>query len=169
MKKPTEKEMIADPVVAAHATSLWQQTLALCTETNRHELGCWIQLDTATDTYCFTATTNGPPTPNEAVSTINLLPIELDSPWFPKIHHGSAVYTVASLHTHTPATYITFPKRPVGPSGNDKTASGELRYPGLVFDFDEDPNDPGFIHTGHPTNAPAHLYPTGECPRRDYQ
>lgn len=65
MKETTEEEMIADPVVAAHATNLWEQALSLCTETNRHEVGCWILLDTSTDTYCFTTTTNGPPTPND--------------------------------------------------------------------------------------------------------
>ena len=28
---PSETEMMADPVIQAHATNLWAQTLALCT------------------------------------------------------------------------------------------------------------------------------------------
>lgn len=170
---PSEEEMIADPLVAARATNLWAQTLALCTETNRHEVGCWIRLDTSTDTYCFTATTNGPPTPNNAVSSIDLRPLEPDSPTLPTLQEQTAVYTVASLHTHTPATYATEPTRPIGPSSADESASRQLKLPGLVCDYDaslppdhDAPN--GRIPTGHPTNANWSVFPTGVQPRRGY-
>jgi len=126
---PSESEMMADPVVQTHATNLWAQTLALCTETNRHEVGCWILLDTATDTYCFTATTNGPPTPNDWESRIDLGNPPFDEPLFPRLQHGAAVYTVSSLHTHTPTTYRD-PDDPriVGPSPSDRTNAAAFRF-----------------------------------------
>ncbi|MBQ6926451.1 MAG: hypothetical protein IJQ73_17585, partial [Kiritimatiellae bacterium] len=163
---PSETEMMADPVIQAHATNLWAQTLALCTPTNRQEVGCWILLDTATDTYSFTATTNGPPTPNDEDSNINLLPVPSDTPLFPRLTNGSAIYSVASFHTHTPSTYRTGIPRIVGPSTSDTNASTTLSLPGLVLDYIENAETPGKIPIGHPMNAPAQLYPTSVCPRR---
>ena len=156
-----------DPVVAAHATNLWEQTLALCTPTSRRELGCWIQLDTATDTYLFTTTTNGPPTPNNQNSDIDLGNPPFDEPLFPRLQHGSAVYTVASLHTHTPTTYRD-PGDPriVGPSPNDRTNAAAFHIPGLVCDYEESPLTPNCIPMGHPKLAPVHLYPTEMFQRR---
>ena len=160
---------MADPVIQAHATNLWAQTLALCTPTNRQEVGCWILLNTATDTYSFTATTNGPPTPNNLESNIHLLPLPFDSPLFPNLTNGSATYTVASFHTHTPTTYQSGDPRLVGPSPADGNASTTLSMPGLVYDFVENTETPGEIPAGHPINAPAQLYPTVVCPRRTRQ
>lgn len=96
---------------------------------------------------------------------------EPDSPLFPNILHGSAVYTVASLHTHTPTINVSFPERPVGPSGGDENASDALGIPSLVFDYvatipPNSENKYGSILSGHPTNAPAKLYPTAIHPRR---
>ena len=163
---PSETEMMADPVIQAHAANLWAQTLALCTPTNRHEVGCWILLNTATDTYSFSATTNGPPTPNDQTSTIYLLPVPPDSPLFPRLTNRTAIYTVASFHTHSPTTYQPHGQRIVGPSPFDTNASETLSVPGLVFDYVENPETPGEIPAGHPMNAPAQLYPTLVCPRR---
>ena len=36
---PSETEMMADPVIQAHAANLWAQTLALCTPTNGIPMG----------------------------------------------------------------------------------------------------------------------------------
>jgi hypothetical protein len=163
---PSETEMMADLVIQAHATNLWAQTLALCTPTNRQEVGCWILLNTATDTYSFTATTNGPPTPNHIDSGIALGLPPPDTPLFPNLQDGAAVYTVSSFHTHTPTTYRLGIPRIVGPSPSDTNASTNLATPGLVFDYIENAETPGKIPIGHPMNAPARLYPTSVCPRR---
>ena len=163
---PSETEMMADPVIQAHAANLWAQTLALCTPTNRHEVGCWILLNTATDTYSFSATTNGPPTPNNRTSGINLLPIPLDIPVFPNLANDSATYTVASFHTHTPMTYVVGDSRKAGPSANDINISSTLQLPGLVYDYDGNDDQPPMIPIGHPKQESAHLYPTEACPRR---
>ena len=166
---PSETEMMADPAIQAHAANLWTQTLALCTPTNRHEVGCWILLNTATDTYSFTVTTNGPPTPNNEDSIINLLPLPSDVPLHPNITNGAATYTVASFHTHTPSTYVSGRPRIVGASPADTNASETLLVPGLVYDYVENSETPGEIPAGHPMNAPAQLYPTVVCPRRTRQ
>ena len=67
---PSESEMLADPDIAAHAADIWAEMLRHCTPTSRLEIGCWIQLDTSTDTYLFTTNRYGPATPNNAVSSI---------------------------------------------------------------------------------------------------
>ena len=144
-----------------------------CTPTSRCEVGCWIQLDTATDTYLFTTNQCGPTPPNNAVSSINLLPCEPDSPARPTLLDQSAVYTVASLHAHTPATYITQPNRPVGPSGADTNASHSLCMPGLACDYEAtlppDKHAPnGRIPAGHSTNALWRVFPTVIQPRRNH-
>ena len=167
---PSEAEMMADPVIQAHATNLWAQTLALCTPTNRQEVGCWILLNTATDTYSFTATTNGPPTPNDRDSDIGLGPLPSDIPIFPNLNHGAAVYTVSSFHTHTPTTYrISGDPRVAGPSPRDKYNSTTLHMPGLVYDYVPPSNVTNGIPMGYPKDAPAQLSPTEVCPRRPHQ
>ena len=164
---PSETEMMADPVIQAHATNLWAQTLALCTPTNRHEVGCWIRLDTSTGTYSFMDTIIGPPTPNNDNSYILLGTPPIDSPLFPNLQHGSAVYTVSALHTHTPTTYRD-PGDPriAGPSQDDQQTSHSLQMPCIVFDYEKPNNMTNGIPMGHPLNAPARLYPTEICPRR---
>ncbi len=167
---PSEAEMMADPVIQAHATNLWAQTLALCTPTNRQEVGCWILLNTATDTYSFTATTNGPPTPNDRDSDIGLGPLPSDIPIFPNLNHGAAVYTVSSFHTHTPTTYrISGDPRVAGPSPRDKYNSTTLHMPGLVYDYAPPSNVTNGIPMGYPKDAPAQLSPTEVCPRKPHQ
>lgn len=150
---------------------LWSgAALTLCTETNRHEVGCWIQLDTSTDTYCFTATTNGPPTPNDSDSSIDIGNPPFDEPLFPRLQHGSAIYTVASFHTHTPTTYRdTGDPRIIGPAPNDRANASAFHMPGLVYDYEESLLTPGHIPMGHPKLAPAHLYPTEAFQRRPHQ
>ena len=164
---PSEEEMIADPSIVGHTSNLWTQTLALCTETIRHEVGCWILLDTSTDTYSFTTTTNGPPTPNDRDSSIDLGNAPMDIPAFPSLQHGAAVCTVASFHTHTPTTYRD-PGDPriVGASPNDKTNAVTFRMPGIVYDYEESSQTPGCIPMGHPKLAPASPYPTEVFHRR---
>ena len=159
-------QMMADHAIQSHAVSLWAQTLALCTETNRHEVGCWIRLDTATGAYSFTPMVIGDPTPNDQASNINLLPLPVDSPLFPRLSSGSAVYTVASLHTHTPTTYRSGNPRIAGPSTADENASTGLSMPGLVYDYVDSSISPGMIPMGHPLHAATRLYPTAVCPRR---
>jgi hypothetical protein len=154
----------------AHAASLWAQTLSLCTPTNRHEVGCWIGLNTSSDTYSFTTTTIGPPTPNSYPSLIDLGNIPVDDPLFPKLSDGVAIYTVGSLHTHTPTTYRE-PDDPriAGPSPNDQQNSLTLHMPGLVYDYEKPSSLTNGIPMGHPINAPARLYPTEKTTRRPYQ
>ena len=166
---PSETEMMADPAIQSHAASLWAQTLSLCTPTNRHEVGCWILLDTSSDTYSFTTMTPGFPTPNDADSGIDLLPKPPDSPVFPHLSHGSAVYTVGTLHTHSPTVYRTGGPRPAGPSPDDRSASTTLSMPGLVYDYSDTANYPGQVPMGHPMGSDAQLYPTGVQPRRPHQ
>ena len=166
---PSETEMMADPVIQAHATNLWAQTLALCTPTNRQEVGCWILLDTATDTYSFTETIIGALTPNNVSSGIALGKPPSDIPLFPTLQSGTAIYTVSSFHTHTPTTYqLPGEARIAGPSPSDKGASVSLQMPGLVFDYEKPSNVTNGIPMGHPMNAPARLYPTENVARRPY-
>ena len=166
---PSEEEMMADPVIQAHATNLWAQTLALCTPTNRQEVGCWILLNTATDTYSFTATTNGPPAPNNQDSYIYLGTPPNDVPLSPTLQHKSAVYAVSAFHTHTPTTFRIDGSRIVGASPGDKTASLNLRIPSLVYDYVETPEGSGVIPIGHPITSNAKMYETESCPRRPFQ
>ena len=162
--------MMAAPVIQAHATNLWAQTLALCTTTNRHEVGCWILLDTATDTYSFTETIIGPPTPNNRDSDIGLGPPPSDIPIFPNLNHVTAVYSVSSFHTHTPTTYrVPGDPRVAGPSPRDRYNSTTLHMPGLVYDYAQLSNVTNGIPMGHPKDAPAQLSPTEVCPRRPHQ
>ena len=167
---PSEEEMMADPAIQSHAASLWTQTLSLCTPTNRHEVGCWILLDTSSNEYSFSATTIGPPTSNDEDSLIDLGQPPIDTPLFPKLTDGAAVYTVGTLHTHTPTTYRE-PDDPriVGPSPNDRLNSLSLHMPGLVCDYEKPSSLTNGIPMGHPINAPARLYPTEEITRRPYQ
>ena len=83
--------------------------------------------------------------------------------------NGHGIYTVSSLHSHTPMQYIPAINRIVGPSSDDTNASVNLPMPGLVYDYVEFPEGSGTIPGGHPTNATARLYPTEACPRRPYR
>lgn len=112
---PSETEMLADPAVIANANALWAQTLALCTQETRQEVGCWIKLDTGTGTYSFTPTILGREVGNDVDSNINLNDKPPDLPPFPKLMDNSATYIVGAFHTHTPTEYRTGPPRLAGP------------------------------------------------------
>ena len=168
---PSEDEMIADSTIATLATNVWNEMLGIFTPTSRCEIGCWIQLDTAMDTYLFTTNRIGPPAENNIASTVDLQPLDPDFPDYPNLTHGSAIYTVASFHVHTPATYITPSNCPVGPSGQDQDVSIQFSRPGLLGDYEATlpPVAPGLngrIPSGHPANAAWQLYSTEVLPRR---
>ncbi len=130
----------------------------------------WILLDTATDTYSFTETIIGPPTPNDRDSDIGLGPPPSDIPIFPNLNHVTAVYSVSSFHTHTPTTYrVPGDPRVAGPSPRDRYNSTTLHMPGLVYDYAQLSNVTNGIPMGHPKDAPAQLSPTEVCPRRPHQ
>ena len=171
---PSEAELMSDPAVVAHATNLWSAMLLHCSPTSHCETACWIQLDTSSDALVFSTNRVGRPAGNDTPATINLEPVEPDYPHQPTLLHGSAIYSVASMHAHTPATYITPTNRPVGPSYPDRRTSILLSMPGLLCDYDPalpaDPSAPfGRIPTGHPANASWRLFPTGVLSRRPFQ
>jgi len=154
---PTYAQITADPTVLGIVNGIWAQNLAMATSaTTFRELGTWIELDTASDTYGSSGTTIGQAT------TINL-PLKQDVPANPSPCDSGAKYYVASFHTHPTAAFIptTF-VRPIGPSSGDTGADTFDQVPGIVYDYvavpaGTSPTGPG-VPGGHPTNSPAMLY-----------
>jgi hypothetical protein len=153
---PSYDMIVADANVQARTNAAWGNTLAAATPAGRREEGFWIRLNTQTGRYEFTPTVLGPVVGPMAGGSVVLgaRPADL-APGTP-----TAVYTVASFHTHTPTAFRPV-GRPVGPSGADHTADTSDDVVGVVYDYREIAPGAGTIPAGHPLASPADLYHSG--------
>jgi hypothetical protein len=151
----------------AEFNNMWASTLAEARPYGLvREEGCYITLDTATGNYGITAHTTGLLLPVDGRVFLSLPARPADIPSNPS-PTGTAVYVVGWFHTHTPMTYAPpGGSREVGPSPADYTATTNslVAVPGIAYDylpvaFDNTPMSANRIPAGHPTNAPAILYP----------
>jgi hypothetical protein len=152
---PRYSRIVADATVASATRRAWRNTLAATTPTARREEGFWIRINTAgAGAYQVTSTATGPVVGPGTGATINLPAKPPDTPGAPRLD-GSAVYTVASFHTHTPTTYRAVP-RVVGPSGTDRSADRADNVAGVVYDYVATTGNS--IPPGHPLNGRARRY-----------
>lgn len=156
---PKYEQIKSDASVISGIMLEWQRTLDDCTQVpnRRRERGAWITLNTAgSGAYSYSSVSPGPwvgtdPSENTA--------IELGARPYAKLsdiapNASSAVYTVASFHTHTSPEYITWGFAG-GPSVDDQTADAAQNVAGIVFDYVQRP-----VPAGHPKNSLATLYAT---------
>lgn len=162
---PDYAQIVADAKVAAETSTEWQNTLNDCTEdpNQRRERGFWIQLNTKSDEYEFTATVMGSWSGPTAGASVPLPSRPADSPANPKPCDDGATYSVASFHTHTPTEFRAAENPPgttrgVGPSGADNRIDTQDDVPGVVYDYVESSGGSGEIPMGHPKDSPAQLY-----------
>jgi len=127
------------------------------------ERGFYITLDTADGGLSPTGHTNGPVVYGTNTASIQLGPIPKDIPPNPS-PTGTAIYVIATFHTHTPT--VNWPDnlvRGVGPSEDDKAFAIAHQLPGLVYDYIADPlvsaeQGEDVIPGGHPLDASAKVY-----------
>lgn len=160
---PSFCEITNDTAVVALCDAAWQETLDACTEVPnlRNEVGFWLCLDTADNSYVSRFHCIGTPQGPLGTGSVLLPPRPSDVPGNPSPVSTGCVYPVASFHTHTPTTYRTgfgLEPRTVGPSPDDRELDFEDQVPGIVFDYKESPAGSGSIPMGHPKTAPARLY-----------
>jgi hypothetical protein len=152
---PSYSRIVANATVRSATRGAWRNTLAATTPTTRREEGFWIRINTAgSGAYQVTSTSTGPVVGPAAGATIVLGAKPADTPAAPRLN-GSAIYTVASFHTHTPTTFRTVP-RVVGPSGGDLTADRTDNVAGVVYDYVATTGNS--IPAGHPLNSRARRY-----------
>ncbi|MBL8166105.1 MAG: hypothetical protein JNJ61_29250, partial [Anaerolineae bacterium] len=77
----------------------------------------------------------------------------------------TAVYTVASFHTHTPTTYRTV-GRAIGPSEADHRVDTSDDVTGVVYDYEASPAGSGSIPAAHPIDSAAKVYQSGPVSRQ---
>jgi hypothetical protein len=160
---PTWAEISRDEAVKSLRDGLWSRTLNFANERRKQEYGSWITLDTCSGRYGRTATIEGLVVKPNEVGGIDLGPRPPDTP-SPDPVKGCSTYTVASFHTHTPATHWTREEwKGVGPSPNDKENATRRKTPGGVYDYIEKPPGSGSesIPPGHPKGSPAQFYLSG--------
>jgi outer membrane lipoprotein SlyB len=153
---PTYPQIVGDADVQAKVNAAWTSTKAATTAASRREEGFWIRLNKGTGKYEFTATALGPvvgPTVGGSV-VLGSRPADVNS------GTGSAIYTVASFHTHTPTAFRPV-GRPVGPSAADNSADTSDDVVGVVYDYVASPSGSGAIPAGHPLNSTARLWHSG--------
>jgi hypothetical protein len=114
-------------------------------------------LDTSTGTYLRPTTIYGPSVGPSVGASVNLGAKPTDQAANPQLSDGSAIYLVASFHTHTPTTYRNV-GRAVGPSGADQSSDNSDNTVGLVYDYI---GVGGNAPAGFPLRSPAQLYPSG--------
>jgi GT2 family glycosyltransferase len=158
-KFPAYADIVANATVQGFTDAAWQETLAATTAASRREEGFWIQFNTSTGVYSHTATILGPAVGPNQTGSVVLGARPADVPPAPQLP-GSAVYTVASFHTHTPTTFRPV-GRPVGPSGPDNAADTHDDVTGVVYDYIANPAASGNIPPHYPLNSPARRYHSG--------
>jgi len=171
---PSYTQIIASPSVQDFAIEAWNNTLAYAQNnagapdatgaypnSQRREAGFWITLDTSTGRYQRTTTDYGPAVgPNDG-AYVNLSGKPADQKADPQLSDGSAIYLVASFHTHTPSTYRQ-KGRAVGPSGTDQNIDNQDNVVGIVYDYI---GVGGNAPAGFPLRSLAQLYPSGPTRR----
>lgn len=171
---PEYSQIKGDSDVQAMTASAWATTLLDCTENpnRRRECGFWILLDTINDSYARTPIEYGEWTGPDDDAGMSLPERPANFPANPQPDARGAVYAVASFHTHTPVAYIT--NLPpdlagwyVGPSDEDNDSDNAAGVPGMVYDYVASPAGGNTIPLGHPENAPAKLYQSGDFNRRE--
>jgi len=170
---PTYNQIVGDDAVQSFTDDTWQKTLDNCTEdpNERQEFGCWVFLDTGENEY-----EAGEEIPGDTVGPMEAAGISLgsrpdDEPEAPEPDEDGAIYPIASFHTHTPTTYREDYYDPdegrgVGPSGDDEDADNAAEIPGIVYDYVEAFPDSDWIPMGHPKDADAQRYHSGDFDRR---
>jgi hypothetical protein len=162
---PDYATIVANAKVQQFTDASWASTKAAATATGRREEGYWIRLNTAGNgTYSHTATIFGPVVGPGGTGSVMLGARPADTPVSPALT-GSAMYTVASFHTHTPTTFRPV-GRPVGPSAADNAADTADDVTGVVYDYVESPVGSGNIPAHHPKNSPARRYQSGPARRK---
>ncbi|MBE7465400.1 MAG: hypothetical protein HS116_18135 [Planctomycetes bacterium] len=163
---PSIATILADPGVIAAGATAWASTLAATTPTTRREEGAWVLVNTLTGAYSFGPAFTGPNVGNNEGAYLPLPNPPVDTPTSPT-PIGTAVYTVAWFHTHTPTFYRSpsdFPSpggRGSGPSTSDHDASVIYNMPGIAYDYTIDPVPPLY-----PLASPAGMYPIEPPARR---
>jgi hypothetical protein len=160
---PSFDDVVANADVQKFTDASWKSTLAATTKTKRREEGFWIQLDTKTGKFTHTAKVLGPVVGPTQTGSVNLGTRPKDNPAKPGLL-ASAVFAVASFHTHTPTTFRPV-GRPVGPSSTDNQADEHDDVTGVVYDYIENPAGSGTIPAGYPLNSPAKRYHSGPTRR----
>lgn len=153
---PTYVQIIADSTVSSKMASEWQATLDDCTEVpnQRRERGFWIELDTSgSGSYiCGSSIQSSWTGPNESASIeLGARPGSELSEVAPNA--SSAIYSVASFHTHTPMSYRPTGDRITGPSRADIKCDISDNVAGIVYDYSSP-----LISSGHNKNDPAQTY-----------
>jgi hypothetical protein len=158
---PTYPEIVSDSDVRARGRAAWASTLAATTAASRREEGFWIRKNEATGRFEFTATVVAPTVGPLVGASVVLGARPAD------VNPGTstAIYTVASFHTHTPTTFRPV-GRGVGPSDADHAADRNDDVCGVVYDYLARPFSGKNIPAGHPLNAPARFWHSGPWQRQ---
>ncbi len=182
---PTYAKISADATVKTQALATWNAVLAYATanvnapdasgnypNAMRAEMGYWITLDTSTGKYGKTATITGTPVSSLQTGEVGIgsRPSDQysDSYFFTPNLGETAVYAVASFHTHTPVTY-RLPagnSRGLGPSKADTRIDKSDDVVGLVYDYSPSAAGRKSVSFGYPLNSPAQLYDSQGTVRR---
>lgn len=160
---PRFTDVVADDDVRLMVDASWLNTLAAATPTSRREEGFWIRLDTATGRYTHTTLKLGRLVGPKDYADIVLGRRPADVPPRPR-PTGTAVYTVASFHTHTPTAFRPV-GRPTGPSPADNAFDGVRNVTGLVYDYIDTPFGSFEIPKEHPLESSAKVYQSGPISR----
>lgn len=168
---PSYSDIIADPTAKAAMDAEWQNTKNDCTQNpnQRREKAFWIILDTSTNAYEHSATSNGAFVGPIQGASVNPGARPGDNPNNPAICDVSgnpslgAKYTVSLFHTHTSTEFRAAfvpagSTRAIGPSGADNNYHTAEKIPGVVYDYTESPVGSGSIPMGHPTGSAAQFY-----------
>ena len=167
---PSYTQIIASSTVQNFAFAAWNDTLIYAQNnpgtpdakgaypnSRRREAGFWITLDTSTGRYQTTLPQYGPAVGPDVTAYIDLTEKPKDKQPNPQLADGSAVYLVASFHTHTPTTYRA-KGRGVGPSDTDQKGDNSDNLVGVVYDY---VGIGGNAPAGFPLQSPARFYASG--------
>lgn len=163
---PSYSQIVGDTAVQTATDTQWTNTKNDCTEdpNRRHELGFWVSLNTANDTYTAGSTVTGPWVgPDEGAYIDNMGDRPADNPSSPAPNSTGATYSVTFFHTHTPTTYRTV-GRQVGPTPDDDNFHTNQDVTGIVFDYIAVTNG-NMIPAGHPKDSSAQRYQSGPTRR----
>lgn len=161
---PSYNDITSNATVKAAMEKTWEETKKAASATGRKEKGFWIYLNTSTGQYVCEDIDDGPlVTGCEGTNgEISMPPPKSYRPSYSPVEGG--YYAVATFHTHTPLTYCTGERFPVGPSSTDIKWGNGNHMPGIVYDYIGKVQvgyDNVGIFGGHDINAPARLYPFG--------
>ncbi len=155
---PAYADVVGSADVRTMTDNAWTSTKNAATATTRREEGFFILLNTnsGVEKYQASATVLGPSVGPNQTGSVNITK-PADNPATPTPIQ-SAIYAVASFHTHTPTRFRPV-GRAVGPSGADQTADTNDDVPGVVYDYVG--NAAGNAPAGWPLNSRAQRYHSG--------